>query len=156
MCCKTKQKNRLKCPTIKTNINSLNFFSESFFGAGWHTSDSVVKAEIQIPLTSLGCNKGISLDCASCYPRWREGLVVNQGKHTYTPTIPISLSFISLFSGLQKKLCARSKIISGKKFNVFGTLNTLTFNMATAGFFTFENSMFDEKNKDNLTGPRCP
>ena len=50
----------------------------------------------------MGCNKGIPLDSASCYPRSRAGLVVNQGKHTYTPTIPISLSFISLFSGLQE------------------------------------------------------
>ena len=74
----------------------------------------MVKAEIQIPLTSLGCNKGIPLDSASCYPRSRAGLVVNQGKHTYTPTIPISLSFISLFPGLQESYAPVVKLLAVK------------------------------------------
>ena len=63
----------------------------------------------------MGCNEEIPLDSAFCYPRSPEGLIVNQSKHTNTPTLPISLSF-SLFT---IKLCARSKETRGKKFKVF-------------------------------------
>ena len=150
MCCKTKQKNyKLKCLTIKTYINSWNFFSESFLGAEWHTSDIVwLRQKYKYHSQVWAVTKGF-LDSASCYPRWRAGLVVNQGKHTYTPTIPISLLFISLFSGLQESYApvVKSPAVKSSMWLVRQILWLSTWRQfeTTAGFFTFEISMFDEK-----------